>query len=195
MIASILLVLVASVHFPQEKLIEFDKFYLVEGATEMVEDQNPSGDLRYNYTISIQEAYEGKVADLQFVDNSGSRRELVNIPKGIEDGSKIRFRGYGEVGSSSGTKGDLYVFVTVEKDELYKVDGFDLRVTLLLSSSKLENGATFPLNHPSGSDLSISIVPGTKSGTVILVEGRGMPVLHSEKYGNLYVTVTAAEGE
>jgi molecular chaperone DnaJ len=122
-----------------------------------------------------------------------SRRTVnVRIPAGVADGMRVRLAGQGEVGSGGGPAGDLYVEVEEEPHELFTRDGADLHCTVQLPMTAAALGTTLPLPTLDGTE-ELHVEPGTQTGTVRTLRGKGMPRLRStgriDGHGDLMVHV------
>ncbi|MGY1740003.1 MULTISPECIES: molecular chaperone DnaJ [unclassified Blastococcus] len=118
-----------------------------------------------------------------------ARRTIsVKVPAGVEDGMRIRLTGHGEVGPGGGPAGDLYVEIAERPHDVFTRDGEDLhcRVTLPMTAAAL--GTTLSLATLDGEE-DVDIRPGTQSGTVLTLRGRGAPRLRATGRGNLMVHV------
>ncbi|WP_214368987.1 molecular chaperone DnaJ [Pseudonocardia sp. H11422] len=108
-----------------------------------------------------------------------SRRTVgVRIPAGVADGMRVRLAGQGEVGSGGGPAGDLYVEVEEVPHEVFTRDGADLHCTVALPMTAAALGTTLPLPTLNGTE-ELHVEPGTQSGTVRTLRGKGMPRLRS----------------
>ncbi|HEX5508153.1 MAG TPA: molecular chaperone DnaJ [Pseudolabrys sp.] len=211
-------------------------------------------DLRYNMEISLEDAYEGKTAQIkiptsvsceicsgtgakagtrpkicatcggagkirhaqgfftlertcptcqgrgQVIDNpcpacAGSGRVTrertlsVNIPAGVEDGTRIRLAGEGEAGVRGGPPGDLYIFLTLGSHEFFQRDGADLHCRVPVSMVAAALGGEFEVPTVDGGKSRVKIPGGTQSGRRFRLSGKGMPVLRSKQVGDMYVQV------
>jgi molecular chaperone DnaJ len=118
-----------------------------------------------------------------------ARRTIpVKVPAGVEDGMRIRLTGHGEVGPGGGPAGDLYVEIHERPHPVFTREGSDLhcRVTLPMTAAAL--GTTLSLETLDGEE-EIDIRPGTQSGSVLTLRGRGAPRLRATGRGNLLVHV------
>ena len=118
-----------------------------------------------------------------------ARRTIsVKVPAGVEDGMRIRLTGHGEVGPGGGPAGDLYVEINERPHPVFTRDGEDLhcRVTLPMTAAAL--GTTLSLTTLDGEE-DVDVRPGTQSGTVLTLRGRGAPRLRATGRGNLMVHV------
>lgn len=113
----------------------------------------------------------------------------VEIPPGVEDGTRIRLAGEGEAGLRGGPPGDLYIFLSIEPDELFRRDGADLFCRVPISMTTAALGGQIEVPTIDGGRAQIKIPEGTESGQEFRVHGKGMPVLRSKSVGDLYVQV------
>lgn len=111
----------------------------------------------------------------------------IRIPPGVKDGTRLKFKGKGEV-SVSGLPGDLYITVQVQEHPLFKRDGSNIKLELPISFTEAVLGGTVKLPTPTGS-ISLKIPPGTQSGQTFRVAGHGAPKLGGHGYGDLLVKV------
>ncbi|HET9903665.1 MAG TPA: molecular chaperone DnaJ [Xanthobacteraceae bacterium] len=113
----------------------------------------------------------------------------VNIPPGVEDGTRIRLAGEGEAGLRGGAPGDLYIFLSIEPHPFFQRDGADLHCRVPISMVTAALGGTFEVPTIDGSKTRVKIPEGTQSGRRLRLQGRGMPVLRSKQTGDMYVQV------
>jgi molecular chaperone DnaJ len=211
-------------------------------------------DLRYNMEISLEEAYEGKTAQIriptsvtcetcsgsgahagtkpkqcatcagsgkirhaqgfftlertcpacqgrgQVIDDpcrtcSGSGRVTrertfsVNIPAGVEDGTRIRLAGEGEAGLRGGPPGDLYIFLSLAPHEFFQRDGADLHCRVPISMATAALGGEFEVPAIDGRKARVKVPGGTQTGSRFRLSGKGMPVLRAKQTGDMYVQV------
>ncbi|MDO5031044.1 molecular chaperone DnaJ [Corynebacterium sp.] len=118
------------------------------------------------------------------------RRDLtVNIPAGIGDGMRIRMASQGEVGHGGGPAGDLYVEVTTQPHPVFERNADDLHLTVRVPMIDAALGTNFTIEQLDGTELTIDVEPGTQPGESITVEGKGMPRLRTDGFGNLHAHV------
>ena len=113
----------------------------------------------------------------------------VNIPAGVEDGTRIRLAGEGEAGVRGGPAGDLYIFLSLQPHELYQRDGADLYCRVPISMVTAALGGEISVPAIDASEAKVKIPAGTQSGARFRLAGKGMPVLRSKQTGDLYVQV------
>ena len=215
---------------------------------------NRGSDLRYDLSITLEEAYLGKKQNIQFSTSekcntckgngskpgtspdrctycggngrvrsnqgfftvqqtcpqcSGSGEEITNpcsdcrgsgskqtakkisvtIPKGVDDGTRIRLSGKGEAGRRGGASGDLYLFINVHSHELFKRSDENLFFEFPVSIADAALGTSIEIPTIDGSKAKIKIPAGTQSGKQFRLRGKGMPYMRGSGYGDLYVQV------
>ena len=215
---------------------------------------NRGSDLRYDLSISLEEAFEGKKQDIKFStsekcntckgngskpgftadrctycggngkvrsnqgfftvqqtcpqcagsgeeinnpcnDCSGqgkkqtSKRISVTIPRGVDDGTRIRLAGKGEAGNRGGTTGDLYLFINVQSHDLFKRSDENLFFEFPISVADAALGTTIEIPTIDGGKAKIKIPDGTQNGKQFRLKGKGMPFMRRGDYGDLYVQV------
>ena len=215
---------------------------------------NRGSDLRYDLSITLEEAYSGKKQNIQFSSSdkcgtckgnglkpgfsadrctycggngkvrsnqgfftvqqtcpqcSGSGEEITNpcsdcggngvkqtskkisvtIPKGVDDGTRIRLAGKGEAGSRGGATGDLYLFINVYSHDLFKRSDENLFFEFPISLADAALGTTIEIPTIDGGKAKIKIPEGTQSGKQFRLKGKGMPYMRGSGNGDLYVQI------
>ena len=224
------------------------------GSRRSRRSNNRGSDLRYDLSISLEEAYSGKKQDIKFSTsercdtcsgsgskpghNAGScsmcgghgqvrssqgfftvqqtcpqcagsgemithpcsscsgqgkkqasKRLSVTIPKGVDDGTRIRLAGKGEAGSRGASNGDLYLFINVERHDLFKRSDVNLFFEFPISITDAALGTTIEIPTIDGGKAKIKIPDGTQNGKQFRLKGKGMPFMRRGDYGDLYVQV------
>ncbi|MCB5174093.1 MULTISPECIES: molecular chaperone DnaJ [Microvirga] len=113
----------------------------------------------------------------------------VNIPAGVEDGTRIRLAGEGEAGLRGGPPGDLYIFLSLKPHPFFQRDGADLFCRVPISMVTAALGGEFNVPTLGGTDALVKVPEGTQSGKQFRLRGKGMPVLRSRDVGDLYIQV------
>lgn len=113
----------------------------------------------------------------------------VQIPAGVEDGSRIRLSSEGEAGLRGGPPGDLYVFLSIKPHKFFQRQGADLYCRVPIAFTKAALGSALEIPTIEGARTEIKIPEGTQTGEQIRVKGKGMPVLRSKLRGDLYVQI------
>ena len=215
---------------------------------------NRGSDLRYDLSITLEEAYTGKKQNIQFSTSdkcstckgngskpgsspdrctycggngrvrsnqgfftvqqtcpqcSGSGEEITNpcsecngqgniqaskkisvtIPKGVDDGTRIRLAGKGEAGTRGGTSGDLYLFINVKSHDLFKRSDVNLFFEFPISIADAALGTEIEIPTIDGKKGKIKIPSGTQDGKQFRLKGKGMPFMRRGDFGDLYVQV------
>lgn len=112
----------------------------------------------------------------------------VKIPAGIDNGQRIRMSGEGEVGYRGSSAGDLYLLIKVKPSKDFKRDGFNLYKDVPVSFTQAALGATIPVETMDGK-IELKIPAGTQAGKILRVASKGVPVIDSNKRGDLFITV------
>ena len=215
---------------------------------------NRGSDLRYDLSITLKEAYEGKKQDIKFSTTEkcntckgngskpghspdrcttcggngkvrtnqgfftvqqtcpqcqGSGEEITNpcsdcngqgnkqtskkisvtIPKGVDDGTRIRLAGKGEAGTKGGANGDLYLFINIHSHDLFKRSDENLFFEFPISIADAALGTTIEIPTIDGGRAKIKIPEGTQNGKQLRLKGKGMPYMRGSGNGDLYVQV------
>ena len=116
----------------------------------------------------------------------------MNIPAGIEDGTRIRLANEGEAGLRGGPSGDLYIFLSVKPHEFFQRDGADLYCKVPISMTTAALGGSFEVATLDGTQTRVKVPEGTQNGRQFRLKGKGMPVLRQPQIGDLYIQ-TAVE--
>jgi molecular chaperone DnaJ len=113
----------------------------------------------------------------------------VNIPAGVEDGTRIRLAGEGEAGVRGGPPGDLYIFLSLAPHDFFQRDGADLHCRVPISMVTAALGGEFDVPTIERVKTKVKVPGGTQSGRRFRIASKGMPVLRSRQVGDMYVQV------
>lgn len=144
-------------------------------------------DLITGVTLDFMTAIQGDTVKLE--QNNG-RSINVKIPQGVADGQKIKLKGKGEPSFDGGQPGDLVLTVSVRKHPVFERDGLNLRVDVPVTFVEAVLGATIEVPTLAGETVKLRVSPGTPSGRVLRVKGRG--VTTAKGVGDLLATVHVA---
>ncbi len=114
----------------------------------------------------------------------------LNIPKGVEEGMRLKVSGQGNAGVNGGPAGDLYVFMHVKQDSTFERDGSNLWTRVTTSYPKLVLGGEETVRTLEGDTVALRIPSGTDVGTVLRIAGKGLPRLNTSSRGDLLVRVS-----
>ena len=137
----------------------------------------------------------GQVIEVPCGSCSGSGRVTrertlsVNIPAGVEDGTRIRLAGEGEAGVRGGPPGDLYIFLSIGAHPFFQRDGADLHCRVPVSLVTAALGGEFEVPTIDGGNTRVKVPEGMQTGRRFRLQGKGMPVLRSRQSGDMYVQV------
>jgi molecular chaperone DnaJ len=145
----------------------------------------PGADVQARTTLSFRDAVEGATVTLTTAEG---RRITTKIPAGVKDGQKIRLRGKGAEGDPGAPQGDLILTVAVDRHPVFGRDGDNLTVDLPVTFAEAALGATVSVPTLDGTPVRVKVAPGTPSGRVLRVKGRGVAGRHGT--GDLLARVT-----
>ncbi len=122
----------------------------------------------------------------------GGRRQeertlSVNIPAGVETGTRIRLAGEGEAGLRSAPPGDLYIFIEVQEHSIFGRDGVNLFCRVPVSMASATLGGDMEVPTIDGGRSRVKIPPGSQSGRQMRLKGKGMPALRGGGSGDMYI--------
>ena len=146
-----------------------------------------------SYSTCQQCNGEGKIISNPCRTCSGTglvrRKETVRvrIPAGVEDGMQLTMRGQGHSARNNGINGDLLIVINEIEDPEIKRDGNNLTFTKVISIPEAVLGATVEVPCIDGK-YNVKVEPGTQSGTVIRLKGKGLPSVNGYGTGDMYVT-------
>ncbi|GAA1602158.1 DnaJ C-terminal domain-containing protein [Leucobacter chromiireducens] len=130
----------------------------------------PGRDVQASTTLDFETAVHGKTVTLQ----APTGTVKVKIPAGVSDGQKIKVRGKGEPSPNGGQPGDIILTVAVRKHPVFEREGNNLRLKLPITFSEAALGATVEVPTLGGDPVRLKVQPGTPSGRVLRVKGRGV---------------------
>jgi len=218
------------------------------------QSENRGADLRYDLTISLEDAYSGKKQEIEYSSSEkcdrcnghgsepgsspsecsacdghgqvrsnqgfftvqqtcpqcgGSGEEISNpcknckgigkkqtykklsvtIPKGVDDGTRIRLSGKGEAGVKGSSNGDLYIFINVNSHDIFKRSEENLFFEFPISIADAALGTVLDVPTIGGGKTKVKIPAGTQTGKQFRLRDKGMPIMRSRDYGDLYIRV------
>jgi molecular chaperone DnaJ len=121
-----------------------------------------------------------------------TKKLKITIPAGVDNGTRLRVPKEGDAGLKGGLPGDLYVYLAVEEDEVFKREGIDIKSEITISYLQAILGAELQVNTVDGPQ-PLTIPAGTQPNTVLKLEGRGVPKLgNAVSRGDHLITVKVA---
>ena len=118
-----------------------------------------------------------------------SKKLSVNVPPGVDNGTRIRLSGEGEAGQRGADSGDLYIFIDIKSHSLFERDGKDIYLEAPISTIDAMLGCNIEVPCIDGSLAKLSISPGTQSGSRMRMKGKGMPGLRGSSRGDQYIAI------
>ncbi len=115
------------------------------------------------------------------------KKLAVNVPAGVEEGTRIRLTSEGEVGLRGGQSGDLYIFLSVQAHELFKREGNDIHCSIPLKMTTAALGGAIEVPTIDGSRVKVTIPEGTQNGHQFRLRGKGMSILRTSARGDMYI--------
>jgi molecular chaperone DnaJ len=112
----------------------------------------------------------------------------MDIPRGVDNGSRLRLSGEGETGRHGGQPGDLYVVISVKKHPIFTREGKDILCEVPVTFLQALMGAEIEVPTLEGK-ARMKMPPGTPAGKIFTLKGQGMPVLQGAGRGDLKVTL------
>lgn len=137
-------------------------------------------------SLTLEEAFRGGQREITLTQprSGGSRKYMVNIPKGVREGQKIRLKGQGEPGASGGPPGDILLEVRYESQSNLRREGDDVHTSLPISPWVAALGGTASLKTLDGT-VSVTVPANSSTGRKIRLRGKGFPG-KGDVSGNLY---------
>ncbi|WP_420857780.1 molecular chaperone DnaJ [Marivivens marinus] len=111
----------------------------------------------------------------------------VNIPAGVETGTRIRLAGEGEAGLRGGPSGDLYIFIEVSAHKLFERDGMNLYCQVPVSMVTAALGGDIEVPSIDGGRSRVKVPEGSQSGRQMRLRGKGMPALRGAGQGDMFI--------
>ena len=146
-------------------------------------------DMTYQISVTLEEVMNGAERTISLRKNGDSQNVSVKIPKGIEEGKKLRLQGKGGASNNGGPPGDLYLKVTIAENDLFSRTGDDLIVQKLISFSEACFGTKMEVETLEGKKFMVTVAPGTVHDSKLRIRGYGLPVGPLGERGDLYVKI------
>jgi len=146
-------------------------------------------DMTYQITVSLEEVLNGAERTISLRKNGTVQQVSVKIPKGIEEGKKLRLQGKGGASPNGGVPGDLYLKVSIASNEHFTRDGDDLIVEKLISFSEACFGTKIEIETLEGKKFMVTVASGTSHDSRLRIRGYGLPVGPMGERGDLYVKI------
>jgi molecular chaperone DnaJ len=163
-----------------------DIFANLFGGAGMRRGPRKGQDLQTESTISFREAIFGTTLELKLALDGKTRQDIsARVPAGVKDGVKIRVKGKGAPGEAG--PGDLFILLTVTPHPIFSRNGDNITLTVPVTFVEATLGADIKVPTLSGDEVTLRLAPGTPTGRVLRVKGRG--VTKGSTTGDLLVTI------
>ena len=146
-------------------------------------------DMTYQINVTLDEVLNGADRTITLRKNGTSHNVSVKIPKGIEEGKKLRLQGKGGSSKNGGPPGDLYLKVEIAANDTFSRSGDDLIVQKLISFSEACFGTKMEVETLEGKKFMVKVAPGTVHDSRLRIRGYGLPVGPLGERGDLYVRI------
>lgn len=146
-------------------------------------------DMTYQINVSLEEVLYGAERTITLRKNGHSHDVSVKIPKGIEEGKKLRLQGKGGPSRNGGPPGDLFLKVEIAANENFSRSGDDLVVQKLISYSEACFGTRLEVETLEGKKFIVKVAPGTMHDSRLRIRGYGLPIGPLGERGDLYVKI------
>ena len=163
-----------------------DIFANLFGGAGMRRGPRKGQDLQTESTISFREAIFGTTLELKIAVDGKTRQDITaRVPAGVKDGVKIRVKGKGAPGEAG--PGDLFILLNVTPHPIFSRNGENITLTVPVTFVEATLGADIKVPTLSGDEVTLRLAPGTPTGRVLRVKGRG--VTKGTTAGDLLVTI------
>ena len=154
--------------------------------------QRQGRDVEHEIELTLEDAFHGTTRRLSMKHDGQARTVDVRIPAGVNDGSRVRVAGEGEIGSGGAKSGDLYLRVRLAPHPVFERKGRDLYVKVPVPVATAVLGGEAEVQTLTGKPARLRIPPTTQNGQVFRLKGYGMPAIgKSDEKGDLYARVEA----
>ncbi|RUA02162.1 MAG: J domain-containing protein [Deltaproteobacteria bacterium] len=147
-------------------------------------------DLVYELPLTLSEVISGTRKKISFKHNGRTENLTVKIPKGLITGKKLRLSGKGEPSPYGGPAGDLFIKAAITPDPVFTVKGTDLYLNRKIRLTEALLGTDITVRTPDGRKKRLKIPAGTKHQTQMRLAGQGLPIMNTDRRGDLFVKIT-----
>ncbi len=146
-------------------------------------------DLTYEMTVTLEDVLHGAEKTISLRQNGGTQNVSVKIPKGIEDGKRLRLTGKGGSSPQGGPAGDLYLKVHVDEHPTFQRVDDDLVVERRIPFSETCLGTTIEVITLDGKKFNVKVPPGVQQEAKLRIKGHGLPMGPYGHRGDLLVKI------
>ncbi|MBT8333872.1 MAG: J domain-containing protein, partial [Deltaproteobacteria bacterium] len=146
-------------------------------------------DMTYQISVSLSDVLNGAEKQISLRTNGRTQNVSVKIPKGIEEGKKLRLKGKGGIPPPGGIPGDLFLKIQLEPHDLYERQDEDLIYHKMIPFTDACLGAKVEVETLDGKKFMVSVPSGTNGDARLRIKGQGLPSGPIGKRGDLYVKI------
>jgi curved DNA-binding protein len=146
-------------------------------------------DITYQLVVSLEDVLHGAEKQITLRTNGRAENVSVKIPRGIEEGKKLRLKGKGGKSPAGGVPGDLYLKIQMESHASYERSGDDLICYKKIPYSQVCLGASIEVESLDGKRFKITVPSGTNGDARLRIKGQGLPSGPIGERGDLYVKI------
>lgn len=163
-------------------------FHRTQRSGQAPKMKNP--DITVGLEVNIEDVILGNHYVINYQMSNGKLETVtVDIPVGVRDGIKIRFKGLGDIANPRIPRGDLYVKIRIKQSNKWQIDNSNLLTHQKVNVFDLILGTEIIIETPENKKVKIKIPAGTQSGSTFSITGYGVPDMNTKRRGNLYVKV------
>lgn len=147
-------------------------------------------DLTYELSITLEEVLHGAEKTINLKQNSQNQNVSVKVPKGIEDGKRLRLTGKGGASANGGPNGDLYLKINVREHPQFQRAGDDLLIDKRIPFSQACLGTTVEVTSLDGRKFNVKVPSGTQQEAKLRIKGHGLPAGPAGPRGDILVKIS-----
>ncbi|HAP31415.1 MAG TPA: hypothetical protein DCR01_05545 [Flavobacteriales bacterium] len=153
-------------------------------------------DITIGCNITVNEVYSGKNVIATYRLNNGKEQTVdIKVPRGVNNGDRIRYGGMGQQDIQGMPHGDLFVLINIVNTGNFQLSGDDLITTMKVGVLDLITGVKLNVDLPDKSAVMLNVPKGTQPNTVFSINGRGLPNRKTGRSGNVLVKIIGTTPE
>jgi len=146
-------------------------------------------DMTYQISVTLEDVLNGAEKTISLRKNGAPQNVSVKIPKGIEEGKKLRLQGKGAASRNGGPAGDLYLKVEIQDNDKFTRKGDDLVIQRLISFTEACLGTKVEVETLEGKKFMVKVAAGTPHDSKLRIRGYGLPMGPLGERGDLFVKI------
>jgi len=153
------------------------------------QQQQRNQDVNVQMSITFDEAYYGVEKDVSLNFQTGVKQVKIKVPKGVDTGMRLKLSQQGMQLNPSYPPGDIYVTIIVQPHHIFQREAHNLRTTKRISVFDALLGCELTVKNVDGNDIMVKVPIGVQHGNSLRIQGKGMPIVNSSGFGDLYVDI------